>query len=137
MYFTNLLPSFWSYLRGRKMNFWEIYQKLCEENDVKSAKVLTSLGLSTSMTTKWGNGSIPNGETLCKLADYFDVSIDYLLGRSKIKKPIDVDELDLPDDIKLSEGDKFVLSLLRKQPPEKRMALEHKLFAILLQEENQ
>ena len=44
---------------------------------------------------------------------------------------------DLPDDIKLSEGDKFVLSLLRKQPPEKRLALEHKLFAILLQEENQ
>lgn len=119
------------------MNFWEIYQKLCEEKDVKSANVLTSLDLSTSMTTKWRRGSIPNGETLCKLADYFDVSIDYLLGRSKIKKPIEPDELDLPDDIKLSEGDKFVLSLLRKQPPEKRMALEHKLFAILLQEENQ
>lgn len=119
------------------MVFWEIYDSLCKEAEISSAKVLTSLGISTSMTTNWKKGAIPNGETLCKLADYFDVSTDYLLGRSKIKKPIEPDELDLPDDIKLSEGDKFVLSLLRKQPPEKRLALEHKLFAILLQEENQ
>ena len=119
------------------MTFWEVYDKLCKERNVASATVLTEIGISTSRTTNWKKGAIPNGETLCKLADYFDVSIDYLLGRSKIKKPIEPDELDLPDDIKLSEGDKFVLSLLRKQPPEKRLALEHKLFAILLQEENQ
>lgn len=120
------------------MSFWEIYQSLCKEKGLASANVLNDLGLSTSMTTNWGKkGRVPGAEILCKLADYFDVSIDYLLGRSKIKKPIEPDELDLPDDIKLSEGDKFVLSLLRKQPPEKRLALEHKLFAILLQEENQ
>lgn len=108
------------------MNFWEIYQKLCEENDVRSAKVLTSLGLSTSMTTKWGNGSIPNGETLCKLADYFDVSIDYLLGRSKIKKPIDVDELGL------TKGDLFIINQLRDLSQEERISAERDIFAIIL-----
>ena len=29
----------------------------------------------------------PDTDTLQKIADYFDVSVDYLLGRSDIKKP--------------------------------------------------
>lgn len=113
------------------MNFWEIYQKLCEENDVKSANVLTSLDLSTSMTTKWRRGSIPNGETLCKLADYFDVSVDYLLGRSQTKKPVEITEPNL------SDAEKLIIAALRKQSPEKRMALEHKLFSVLLEDSSQ
>ena len=28
------------------------------------------------------NGAIPNGEILLKIADYFNVSIDYLMGRT-------------------------------------------------------
>lgn len=32
----------------------------------------------------------PDTETLTKLANYFDVSIDYLLGRSDIRKPAEV-----------------------------------------------
>lgn len=73
------------------MSFWETYDSLCKEKGIASFKVLIDLGLSTSMTTKWKNGSLPAAETLCKLADYFDVSTDYLLGRSKIKKPIEND----------------------------------------------
>lgn len=33
-------------------------------------------------------GTQPSFELVCKLADYFDVSIDYLLGRTDIKKSI-------------------------------------------------
>lgn len=32
--------------------------------------------------------SIPNSITLCKLADYFGCSTDYLLGRTNISKPV-------------------------------------------------
>lgn len=108
------------------MIFWEIYNSLCKEAEISSAKVLTSLGISTSMTTNWKKGAIPNGETLCKLADYFDVSIDYLLGRSKIKKPIDVDELGL------TKGDLFIINQLRDLSQEERISAERDIFAIIL-----
>jgi transcriptional regulator with XRE-family HTH domain len=108
------------------MVFWEIYDSLCKEAEISSAKVLTSLGISTSMTTNWKKGAIPNGETLCKLADYFDVSIDYLLGRSKIKKPIDVDELGL------TKGDLFIINQLRDLSQEERISAERDIFAIIL-----
>ena len=40
------------------------------------------IGLSTAIATKWKNGSIPKGDILVKIADYFDCSVDYLLGRT-------------------------------------------------------
>jgi transcriptional regulator with XRE-family HTH domain len=108
------------------MTFWEVYDKLCKERNVASATVLTEIGISTSRTTNWKKGVIPNGETLCKLADYFDVSIDYLLGRSKIKKPIDIDELGL------TEGDLFIINQLRDLSAEERLSVERDIFAIIL-----
>lgn len=50
--------------------------------DSKPNPVVKELGLSNSITTKWKNGAIPNGEILLKIADYFNVSIDYLMGRT-------------------------------------------------------
>ncbi len=34
---------------------------------------------------KWENGSSPNYNTLCLIADYYNTSIDYLIGRSNVK----------------------------------------------------
>ncbi|TCU64164.1 DNA-binding XRE family transcriptional regulator [Tissierella praeacuta] len=45
-------------------------------------------------------GKQPSFETLFKIAEYFDVSIDYLLGKTDIKEPID-------DVIKKKELDVF------------------------------
>ena len=44
--------------------------------------VARKVGLSNATATKWKNGAIPNGETLCAIADYLDCSVDYLLGRT-------------------------------------------------------
>lgn len=41
------------------------------------------LGVSAQAVSKWENGSYPEGDLLPKLADYFEVSIDYLYGRDK------------------------------------------------------
>ena len=44
-------------------------------------KVLTDLKLGKNSFNNWETrGNIPDGETLIKLAAYFEVSIDYLLG---------------------------------------------------------
>lgn len=62
------------------MNFFDIIENLCKQHNTKVTNVLKEIGLSRSKGTAWRNGSIPNGEILVKLAEYFNVSIDYLLG---------------------------------------------------------
>ncbi len=63
--------------------FWERLYSLCEKNNIKPNTLAKSIGLSTAIATKWKNGTIPKGEILIKIADYFDCSIDYLLGRTE------------------------------------------------------
>ncbi len=63
------------------MNFWETYEKLCFNIGKKPNPVGKELGISSGTITQWKNGSIPSGEKLVQIADYFNVSVDYLLGR--------------------------------------------------------
>ena len=58
-------------------------RKNCKPNTVAK-----EIGLSTAIATKWKEGSIPTGEVLIKIADYFDYSIDYILGRTHKSKAI-------------------------------------------------
>lgn len=68
--------------------FWEIFYALCESKNMKPLQVVKELGISAGSTTKWKNGSVPSGKTLQKLADFFGVSVDYLLGKTdQIEKP--------------------------------------------------
>ena len=62
--------------------FWERLCKLCDERKIKPNTVAKAIGLSNAVATGWKNGSIPSGEALIKIADYFDCSVDYLLGRT-------------------------------------------------------
>lgn len=72
--------------------------------------VVKELSIATGSVTKWKNGSIPNGETLVKLADYFNVSIDYLLGRDAPLQPLSESEQRLIENFRAlsNEGKKYV-----------------------------
>lgn len=64
--------------------FWERFSNLCEKAGTKPNPVGKEIGISSGIITKWKNvGTLPNGETLLKIADYFNVSVDYLLGRTE------------------------------------------------------
>ncbi len=63
--------------------FWERFYNLCIRKGKKPNPVGKEVGLSSGIISKWKNGGIPNGETLMKLAKYFEVSTDYLLGLSE------------------------------------------------------
>ena len=60
--------------------FFDRLNKLCDEKGISTYKACTDIGLNRAAVAKWKNGSIPNGNTVAKLADYFGVSTDYLLG---------------------------------------------------------
>ncbi len=64
--------------------FWEIFSALCLEKNISANAVCSKLGFSSATATHWKKGSVPNGDALSKIADYFDVSIDYLLGRTDV-----------------------------------------------------
>lgn len=63
-----------------------MYQRirdLREDNDMNQTKVAEYLGMSQTGYSKYetGDNDIPT-QILIKLADLYDVSVDYLLGRT-------------------------------------------------------
>lgn len=63
--------------------FWERFYNMCASRGTKPNPVAKEIGVSSGILTKWKTtGALPNGETLIKIADYLDCSVDYLLGRT-------------------------------------------------------
>lgn len=60
--------------------FFHRFKELCDERGISIYKAATEIGLNRAAANKWKSGSVPNGQSLNKLADYFGVSTDYLLG---------------------------------------------------------
>ncbi len=66
--------------------FHERFTKLCQEKSVSRYRVAFDCGLPDSIITRWfSKGFTPSLDTLELLCDYFEVSPDYLLGRSDFK----------------------------------------------------
>lgn len=63
--------------------FFNTISKLCKSKGISPYKACTDIGLNRSAVAKWKNGAIPRGETLERIASYFNVSTDYLLGGEK------------------------------------------------------
>lgn len=58
-------------------------KQLREHHGLAQKDVAASLGVNPSAVTRWETGEKrPDLVNLVKLADLFDVSIDYLLGRT-------------------------------------------------------
>lgn len=63
------------------MPFWEIFYNLCESHGTKPNTVAKQLGFSSAVCTQWKKGlQKPSAEKLRKIAEYFEVSVDYLIG---------------------------------------------------------
>lgn len=66
------------------MNLLERVKELCSEKGISQRKLEVELELSNGASSKW-NKSSPSGEVLQKVADFFNVSTDYLLGQVPFK----------------------------------------------------
>ena len=61
---------------------------LREDNDLKQKQIAAYLLCDQSLYSKYERGERPLPLDLaCKLADFFGVSVDYLLGRTNEKQP--------------------------------------------------
>lgn len=66
----------------------EIIEALCKQHGVSGAKMCLDLGMSKSFMTELRKGRSKGikAETAAKIADYFGVSIEYLLGNEQKKE---------------------------------------------------
>ena len=60
--------------------FWEIFKKLCLSVGKSPNAVAKELDISSGSITQWKKGRVPHNSTLLKIANHFNVSIEYLLG---------------------------------------------------------
>ncbi|MCK8826030.1 helix-turn-helix domain-containing protein [Fuchsiella alkaliacetigena] len=63
-------------------------KKLIKEHNLLQKDFAKKIGFSKSTVTMWIRGDRePDNKTLRKIADFFNVSVDYLLGRTNQKNP--------------------------------------------------
>ena len=62
--------------------FWDMIVYLCSEKNISPNAMCNDLKLSNATATHWKKGAVPRDVTLKKIANYFDVSVDYLLGKT-------------------------------------------------------
>ena len=79
---------------------YEIIDQLLKERGVTGAQMSTDLGMSRSFMTELRKGRAKGIklETAQKIAEYFDVSVDYLLGQSEEKAPAESGKREINDD---------------------------------------
>ena len=67
------------------MQFVQVFNDLMESYNLTNYRLAKVSGISEGMVGFWRRGErTPSAENLVRLADYFNVSGDYLLGRDDI-----------------------------------------------------
>ena len=108
-------------------NLYNRLQELCEEKGVSGYRMRKDVGIQPSIMTdlKMGRRASMKVETAQKVADYFGVTVGYLLGEGKEKAPTQEGEREITfDDFtyamqneskELTEMDKQILLSMAKQ----------------------
>ena len=97
--------------------FYDLYLDLCRKKGVAPTRAALDIGLSRSTPTTWKTrGLTPQGDTLHKIAAYFGVSVDYLLGAEPKQAPWRPDQWE--DYHKGSAQDKAMMINMWGCPPE-------------------
>ena len=97
-------------------------RKLREEKGVTQKQLADVISVSQQSINKYENHNIePDIDTLIKMADYFETSVDYIVGHSKIRRKIEIvnsydlnaEEAKLVEDYrKLSNKQRFSIALI-------------------------
>ena len=69
-----------------------LYQRiklLCKKHNITMAQLAEKVGISESLIRKWGSSTSPSIDKVRRIAEFFDVSVDYLIGTSDIPECAD------------------------------------------------
>ncbi|POB13868.1 helix-turn-helix transcriptional regulator [Halobacteriovorax sp. DA5] len=83
-----------------KLKLKEVLRELINEYDITVASLARKSGVPKTNLNNWLNGGSPNIEQVQKVADFFDVSFEYLAFGKKQSHSLD----DLLDKVELHTG---------------------------------
>ena len=67
--------------------FYDIFERLCKDKGIRPGRAADEMGISRATVTNWKkNGYSPREAVLRKIADYFEVSLDSLVGNLEQKE---------------------------------------------------
>lgn len=102
-------------------------KELRKEQNITQSNLAKILNVTQDSISLWEkNKRVPDTQYIIQLADYFNVSADYLLGRSD-----DFGNVDVPSDVELSSEEQYALDMFRDLSNSNRKIILRNLFVML------
>ena len=106
------------------MDFMTRLYDLREEKNMKQKDIATMLNIKPSAISKYEKGiAQPSIPTLIKIAEIFNISIDYLLGLSSVKNPYSSD--------KFTPKEAEIIAKYRKLTKENQIRIDERIGAVI------
>jgi len=111
---------------------WEIFEKLCQERGVTPYRVSEATGIKTSSLSGWKAGRFtPKQEKLKKIADYFGVTVDYLMtGEQPDDYYLNPETAQIAQEIFDNKGLKTLFDAVRGASPQELEAIKNLYLAM-------
>lgn len=100
--------------------FWDNFYSLCHENKKSPNAIAKELGISSGAITSWKKGKVPHHNTLLKIAQYFGVTVDYLLGNTDQRGDKEKTPSKLWEGEEMSDREKQLWDLWHRVPDEQK-----------------
>ena len=118
---------------GQKM--YSIFEELLQKHGVSTYKVSKETGIAQSVFSSWKNGiSTPKQDKMQKIADYFNVSLEYLMtGEEKEggeKYYLNDETAKMAQDIFENKELRMLFDTARDAEPEDLQAVHNMLLAL-------
>ena len=119
--------------------FYKKLERIYLENDISVRQVATKIALSPQSALGWKNGSQPSPATIKKLAEYFNVNIEYFLDSVNTADHGSIAFSDSNNNFftqtqehpQLGEIEEEILSLCKKMSIKQKMELLQTAYSIL------
>lgn len=99
--------------------FYKKLKELRSKKDISQAELARSLGMSQQAIAKWETEkATPDPEMLIKIADFFGVTTDYLLGRDETNQESNTQKLEF------SQEDLMLLHQIKRLTEDKRKIID-------------
>lgn len=111
--------------------FKKVFIDLCNDRNESPSAVCKKIGLSNAAFSCWDDNSVPRRATLQKLANYFGVTVDYLLGNDDTHARVNTNEKKPADVGELSKAERALIKLFRSVDEDNQEFLVQTIQAVL------